>query len=92
MDNFEKFCKDLIRWVKRHHWDSLEKDKDLILRHLKTFTGDKAILEVITEEERINKFINLYSELECWVIENCFDNPHVCNILDKIEKLRDEQR
>ncbi len=90
MDNLEKFSKDLIRWVKRHHWDSLEKDKDLILRHLKTFTGDKAILEVHIEEERINKFLNLYSELECWAIENCFDNPHVCNILDKIEKLKNE--
>ena len=30
----------LIKWVKRHYWDSLEKDKDLILQHLKTFAGD----------------------------------------------------
>ena len=34
-----KYDKELIKWVKRHNWDSLEKDKDLILRHLRTFTG-----------------------------------------------------
>jgi len=32
--------KKLIKWVKNHYWDSLEKDKHLILRHLRTFTGD----------------------------------------------------
>lgn len=37
MDNYSK---KLIKWVKDHYWDSLEKDKDLILRHLRTFTGD----------------------------------------------------
>lgn len=36
----DKYNKRLIKWVKDHYWDSLEKDKDLILRHLKTFTGD----------------------------------------------------
>ncbi len=39
-DTRRKYDKDLIRWVKRHYWDSLEKDKALILRHLRTFTGD----------------------------------------------------
>jgi len=34
------YDKQLIRWVKNHYWDSLEKDKDLILRHLRTFAGD----------------------------------------------------
>ena len=37
------YDKQLIKWVKNHYWDSLEKDKDLILRHLRTFTGDEAI-------------------------------------------------
>lgn len=30
----------LIKWAKDHYWDSLEKDRDLILRHLRTFVGD----------------------------------------------------
>ena len=34
------YDKLLIKWIKNHYWDSLEKDKDLILRHLRTFTGD----------------------------------------------------
>jgi len=38
----EDYDKQLIKWVKNHYWDSLEKDKDLILRHLRTFTGDEA--------------------------------------------------
>jgi len=37
------YNKKLIKWVKLHHWDSLEKDKHLILRHLRTFTGDEKI-------------------------------------------------
>lgn len=34
------YDKLLIKWIKNHYWDSLEKDKDLILRHLRTFAGD----------------------------------------------------
>jgi len=41
----DDYDKQLIRWVKNHYWDSLEKDKDLILRHMRTFTGDAAIFE-----------------------------------------------
>ena len=29
--------KKLTRWAIDHYWDSLEKDKSLILKHLKTF-------------------------------------------------------
>ena len=36
------YDRQLIRWVKRHYWDSLEKDKELILRHLRTFCGDES--------------------------------------------------
>jgi len=36
----DDYDKQLIQWVKKHYWDSLEKDKDLILRHLRTFVGD----------------------------------------------------
>ena len=36
----QEYDKQLIRWVKNHYWDSLEKDKDLIIRHLRTFAGD----------------------------------------------------
>jgi len=35
-----EYDKKLIKWVNNHYWDSLEKDKHLILRHLRTFTGD----------------------------------------------------
>jgi hypothetical protein len=37
----ETYDRQLVKWVKIHYWDSLEKDKDLILRHLRTFTGDE---------------------------------------------------
>ena len=33
------YDKQLVQWVKSHHWDSLEKDKDIILRHIRTFAG-----------------------------------------------------
>lgn len=36
----DKYDKELIRWANDHYWDSLEKDKHLILRHLRTFAGD----------------------------------------------------
>jgi len=45
-DNYktiDSYNKKLIKWVKVHNWNSLEKDKDLILRHLRNFTGDEAI-------------------------------------------------
>lgn len=32
-----QYDKELMWWVKDHYWDKLEKDKELILRHLKTF-------------------------------------------------------
>jgi len=35
------YDKQLLKWVRNHYWDSLEKDKDLILRHLRTFAGDE---------------------------------------------------
>ncbi len=39
--NQDDYDKSLIKWAKNHYWDSLEKDKDLILRHLRTFAGDE---------------------------------------------------
>ncbi|KKM77498.1 hypothetical protein LCGC14_1369470 [marine sediment metagenome] len=32
---------NLITWAKRHYWDSLETNKDLIIRHLRTFSDDE---------------------------------------------------
>ena len=46
------FDRQLIKWVKNHYWDSLEKDKDLILRHLRTFVQDDSII-YNEEEQRI---------------------------------------
>ncbi len=31
------YDKQLMKWAKDHYWDSFEKDKHLILRHLRTF-------------------------------------------------------
>lgn len=44
------YDKQLLRWVKNHYWDSLEKDKDLILRHLRTFAGNEHAPHPIIEE------------------------------------------
>ena len=35
------YDKQLLKWVRNHYWDSLEKDKELILLHLRTFAGDE---------------------------------------------------
>ena len=35
------YDKQLKRWARNHYQDSLEKDKDLIMRHLRTFAGDE---------------------------------------------------
>ena len=48
----------LITWAKRHYWDSLDKDKDLIIRHLKTFddSEDDALddmKEALNESNRV---------------------------------------
>jgi len=46
-----QYDKQLIKWVKEHYWDSLEKDKDLILRHLRTFAGDVDLKDDIEVSE-----------------------------------------
>ena len=40
--DIKQYNRKLIKWVKNHYWDSLETEKDLILRHFRTFTGDEA--------------------------------------------------
>ena len=40
MGTRNKYGEELIRWAKDHYWDSLEKDKHLILHHLRTFAGE----------------------------------------------------
>ena len=37
IEESEKENEDLISWAEHHYWDSLEKDRDLILLHLKDF-------------------------------------------------------
>lgn len=39
--NRKDYDKELIKWARNHYWDSLENNKDLILRHLRTFVGDE---------------------------------------------------
>lgn len=41
-------------WAVNHFWHSLERDKQLIFRHLRTFVGD-VIYEVQNEKERKEK-------------------------------------
>jgi len=36
----DTYDKQLIKWAQNHYWDSLEKDRDLILRHLRSFAGE----------------------------------------------------
>jgi hypothetical protein len=45
--------KHFLKWVKTHHWDSLEKDKDLILRHLKTYFGDKPVMDAVEKDDAL---------------------------------------
>jgi len=33
---------NLITWAKKHYWDSLEKDKDIIIRHLRTYSTEES--------------------------------------------------
>ena len=58
----EDYDKLLIKWVKNHYWDSLEKDKDLILRHLRTFTGDTAQQAVEANTENRCFFCNTLTQ------------------------------
>uniref|UniRef100_A0A6M3JG41 Uncharacterized protein n=1 Tax=viral metagenome TaxID=1070528 RepID=A0A6M3JG41_9ZZZZ len=59
----DKYDKQLMRWVKNHYWDSLEKDKDLILRHLRTFAVSEEsdrIKELEAEVERLKAIFYEY--------------------------------
>uniref|UniRef100_A0A6H2A3G9 Uncharacterized protein n=1 Tax=viral metagenome TaxID=1070528 RepID=A0A6H2A3G9_9ZZZZ len=59
----DKYDKQLMRWVKNHYWDSLEKDKDLILRHLRTFAVSEEsdrIKELEAEVERLKAILYEY--------------------------------
>ena len=42
----EQERRHFLRWVKRHDWGSI--DRDILLRHLRTYFGD---IEVYQEEE-----------------------------------------
>jgi hypothetical protein len=39
----KKYDKQLLQWAENHYWDSFEKDKIIILRHLKTFAENEEI-------------------------------------------------
>jgi len=47
----DQYDRELIAWANRHNWDSLEPQKDLILRHLRTFAGDVGLSESHDVEE-----------------------------------------
>ena len=57
---------NLIRWAKRHYWDSLEKDKDLIIRHLRTFSDED-------DEEGIREELQL-ADKNYLDLKNTFDD------------------
>lgn len=49
-----KHNNQLIKWAENHYWNSLEKDKDLILKHLDTFEGEtNELLEICKTMESI---------------------------------------
>ena len=47
----DTYDKQLIKWVKDHYWDSLEKDKELILRHLRTFAAGDVVYPDTADKE-----------------------------------------
>ena len=64
---------NLITWAKNHYWDSLEKDKDLIIRHLRTFSseyidcpfcGDKSDFDLIGLKYHLNTHCEEYRNTE----------------------------
>jgi len=77
------YNKRLIKWIRDHYWDSLEKDKDLILRHIQTFAGE---IKPTPLEEAAQKVVDLtwekrgdWDELKDAILE-------MATILDKKEK------
>ena len=58
------YDKQLLRWVRDHYWDSLEKDKDLILRHLRTFAGDEDASQPSNSADREITVINEHGDIE----------------------------
>lgn len=58
------YDKQLINWAQNHHWDSLEKDRDLILRHLRTFAGGISQLANSADGDKIPVLENTDYDLE----------------------------
>ena len=54
------YYKHLLKWARRHYWDSLEKDKDLIISHLRTFAGDE-------EVDRSQGLKTKLDEIQFWI-------------------------
>ena len=48
------YDKQLLKWVRNHYWDSLEKDKELILLHLRTFAGDERASQPIAPADGVS--------------------------------------
>ena len=36
---------NLLKWAENHYWDSFEKDKDLIIKHLKNYIENSNVAE-----------------------------------------------
>jgi len=75
----KKYDKELIKWVRDHYWDSLEKDKDLILRHMRTFAGDidksdERMKEALKILEKYNPLRNDLDAYLLYVIEWALEN------------------
>jgi len=45
----EEYDRQLIKWVKDHYWDSLNKDKALILRHMRTWAAPHEKMDSLYE-------------------------------------------
>jgi hypothetical protein len=69
------YDKQLVRWVKSHHWDSLEKDKDIILRHIRTFAGGDV------EQENAEALKPSHNSASTPFCDNCVE-PHCLVSLD----------
>jgi len=69
----DEYDKQLIRWAKNHYWDSLEKNKDLILRHLRTFAGESNAAQHVIEADAEKQAVKIH--------EACQDGASISDIM-----------
>ena len=92
------YDKQLVRWVKSHYWDSLEKDKDIILRHIRTFAGGNVEQETAEalKPSHNSDLMPLLSDLSCAIhkaieCEDGLDGSEGFELLQRIDAVVAQQ-